>query len=180
MLVGAGPRTYSFNKPELVEVPPGTKCDVEVVAEPLTVLVLYISGRNLGNGRLIVVFDGDESHAISLQGADPRYHQLPPVGYKYTVRLNIPKDEEPSKLMLMVEAEKVQQNLNVRRMETEPVEIIPSSEIPTYVTVHAPEQYRIGLLMDCHLRETAGRMDPRVLKNLRNVIFFSDEDFLTR
>lgn len=30
MLVGAGPRTYSFNKPELVEVPPGTKCDVEV------------------------------------------------------------------------------------------------------------------------------------------------------
>ncbi|KAK5976518.1 hypothetical protein GCK32_002343, partial [Trichostrongylus colubriformis] len=107
MEIGLGVK-YFPNKSSPIDIPPNTKCKIEIFAKPpknqLIAISMTLGGRNVGKEKLHVKFDDDDIRGL-LFYFDPIHDRLPPVGHKYIMLINIPPEGPPAELFIKFEGE---------------------------------------------------------------------------
>ncbi|KAK5977198.1 hypothetical protein GCK32_007864 [Trichostrongylus colubriformis] len=182
MEVGPAEDIYFLNSSSLMTIPPGTKCEVEIVPKPLTILQMIIYGEEILNGKVIILYDYNRKWPHQFHLLDPYYVTLSPVGRSYVVEINIPSDALPAQLMIRIISMAVKIYFPFK-LEQFAVELIPDKDLKfgTFLTRQTSGVYRVGILVDFN---SAYRQDSQLaaiesVHQLRQILFFSDKSFIT-
>ncbi|KAK5976519.1 hypothetical protein GCK32_002344, partial [Trichostrongylus colubriformis] len=171
--------TYLFNSESPITIPPKTKCRIEIFAKPLTILHMTVSGFGVGKKKVQIFYDDRDVRGVSFIWADPRNSRLTGVGNKYIVLIDIPSGAPPAEITLKLQGEAVERNVHPLKMDKLPMDLLPRDTLEKFTTVETSGDNLIGVLVDCYLPVSIGRMDPRALDELRHILFYSDKAFIT-